>query len=216
MNTGDLQSDLKTLFHAREQDVRAPEVLPMYTRRKAQMKRGGYALLTVLVLGVVGATAWAAMERPGAEDAPRPAVSAPDEDALPTTDPSPSPVGLLGEWTTDLPDSVGSAKRCVPGEVCPPPGTWRLTFTEDSINPNPSVGNFPTFPLAEISDPTKARGRFTLGLEKNKGCPGQPGVSDGKGTYRWRIEDGALTLTPVEERCKDMRLILSTSEWTRP
>jgi hypothetical protein len=49
--------------------------------------------------------------------------------------------------------------------------------------------------------------RFVTDLLVGDGC-------DGKGTYRWSLEGGRLTLTPIVDRCELRTTVLATQPWT--
>lgn len=129
-----------------------------------------------------------------------------DEAATTTSSAAPAQTGadaLIGIYVTTLGPSGPELKE--PN----PPGKWQLQVTsETEAYYQPPRGA--SFPVGNPIELSSERVVFAPDLE----CPTQEGTP-GKGTYEWRLSGETLTLTEVEDTCRDRAFVLTSNPWSK-
>jgi hypothetical protein len=129
-----------------------------------------------------------------------------DELAAATSTAAPAQAGsdeLIGNYTTTLGPSGPELKD--PN----PPGKWELQITSetDAYFQPPQGASFPVGNPIELSSEQ-------IILAPDPECPTQEGTP-GKGVYEWQLNGETLTLTEVEETCRDRAFVLTSNPWSR-
>jgi len=116
---------------------------------------------------------------------------------------SPTPSSLLGTYTTTLGPSGPELDE--PN----PPGRWELLITSETeayFQP-PEGASFPVGNPIELS-----AGRIVFAADPE--CPTQAGTP-AAGVYEWNLDGDTLTLTDVEDTCRDRLFVLTSKPWTK-
>jgi hypothetical protein len=114
-----------------------------------------------------------------------------------------SPAALLGNYTTTLGPSGPELNE--PN----PPGEWGLQITsETDAYFQPPKG--PSFPAG---NPIELSGDQIV-FAPDPECPTQEGTP-GNGVYEWRLNGKTLTITEVEDTCRDRAFVLTSKPWSK-
>jgi hypothetical protein len=110
---------------------------------------------------------------------------------------------LIGNYTTTLGPSGPEL------EAPNPPGKWELQITSatDAFFQPPQGPSFPAGNPIELSND-----RIVFAPDPE--CPTQEGTP-GKGIYEWQLSGETLTLTEVEETCRDRAFVLISNPWSK-
>jgi hypothetical protein len=123
-----------------------------------------------------------------------------------TATPAAEESALLGTYTTTL--GAETVRNPPDPGVQTPSGEWRLEITDAGATLTDPAGNeFPPGDPIEISEEE-------IVFAPDPECPVQEGTP-GEGTYEWRLEGSTLTLTEVDDSCRDRAFVLTAQSLVR-
>jgi hypothetical protein len=89
-----------------------------------------------------------------------------------------------------------------------PPGTWRLTISEESaLLRTPQGQEFPPGDPVTLEDDT-------ITFSPDPECPTQEGEAT-EGVYEYQLEEATLAFVEVEDSCRDRAFVLTSETWSR-